>query len=145
MFVLYMFAGFPGLVVFASTSRTSGYKYVGRSASGYQPPGHISWDHSLSIIDGKGYKIYGSWNLSSTMRSPTSIWPPFLQTVFIEQLTDDYLNGTGTAYPVVTDPASFPITQNSPSIVDALVEAPALFKRGDFFCQSSSIPSIETF
>lgn len=132
-------SGMPGLVVFTSDERTKGYTYAGRSLQAYQPDGYQSWDHSLAILDGKGYLIHGSWSLATTMRSPTSIWPPFLQTVFIEPLTPDYLNGTGSFWPV-TLPGAFPVTQNSSSIIDGSIEAPDLFKRGDTYCELIFLP-----
>lgn len=61
------------------------------------------------------------------------MWPPFLQTVLIQQLTNDFLNGTGDAFPVIQDGGSFPVMPNSPNLIDGQVESPYLIKRGDTF------------
>ncbi|KAK4056108.1 hypothetical protein OIO90_002839 [Microbotryomycetes sp. JL221] len=135
-YVLYMFSGQPGLVVFTSDKLSSGYVYVGRSLSAFQPPGFQSWDHSLAKLDNKAYVIHSSFDLPRTIQGISSIWPPFLMSVYIEELTADYLNTTGT-YSAVTLPENpAPISESSivndrSKLVDALVEAPDLFKRGD--------------
>ncbi|KAL1859652.1 hypothetical protein Daus18300_009517 [Diaporthe australafricana] len=136
-FVFYGFGskgfGTPGIPVFTSDTLTSDYKFMGNMIQGRWESGFGAEDLSLAIIDGKGYVIWTSFNMTSTIIDGTlgSIWPPFLQTVLIQQLTDDFLNGTGDAFPVIQDGGSFPVMPNSPNLIDGQVESPDLIKRGD--------------
>ncbi|KAM0787148.1 hypothetical protein ACM66B_006399 [Microbotryomycetes sp. NB124-2] len=147
-YVLYMFSGQPGYVVFTSDKLSSGYTYAGRSLSAFQPQGYVSWDHSLVKLDNKAYVVHGSFNLSRTLQELSSIWPPFLMSIYIEELTPDYLNSTGT-YTSVTLPQSGPaplsesaVAADRSKLADSLVEAPDLFMRGsDYYMIGSQICS----
>jgi hypothetical protein len=55
--------------------------------------------------------------------------------VLVQQLTDDFLNGTGKAYPVIDRGGEFPVTSTSPNQIDGQVESPDLFKRGNRYCR----------
>ena len=52
-----------------------------------------------------------------------SIWPPFLQSIYVQQLTPDLMNTTGSAYEIVT----------SGDLVDFETESPDIFYRGGSF------------
>ncbi|KAK4047816.1 hypothetical protein OIV83_005159 [Microbotryomycetes sp. JL201] len=124
-YVLYMFSGQPGYVVFTSDKLSSGYTY----------------------LDNKAYVVHGSLNLSRTLQGTSDIWPPFLMSIYIEELRSDYLNSTGS-YTTVNLPGYTPplseseVTQDRSKLVDSLVEAPDLFKRGtDYYMIGSQICS----
>lgn len=53
--------------------------------------------------------------------------------MLVQQLTDDFLNGTGKAYPVVQEGGDFPVMPASENLIDRQVESPDLFKRGEYY------------
>ncbi|KAG4435056.1 hypothetical protein IFR05_009462 [Cadophora sp. M221] len=138
-YVLYGFAsvtgGPPGIPVFTSDQLTKGYTFAGRMIPDYHPSGYGVEDLGLAVIDGKGYVTWTGFNLTAvfTQPPPGNIWPPFIQTVLVQELTPDFLNGAGKAYPVVEAGGDFPVTPTSKNLVDGQVESPDLFKRGDYY------------
>ena len=145
-YVFYGFAapvGGKGVPVFTSDHLTHGYKYVGNMMQAYSPPGYGLEDLGLAVIDGKGYLIYSGFNIThiTYFGTPSSIWSPFVITILVEELTEDFLNGTGKSYPVIEEGGDFPVTSNSPNLADGGAQAPDLIKRGDTYCN----PTLSSF
>lgn len=139
-YVMYSFSSRlanPGTIpVFVSDYLATGYSFVGYSQVQGVPENYVIEDLGLSVIDGVGYVIWTMFNLVDTyglggLAGYSSIWPPFIQTLNVQQLTPDFLNGTGVNYPIVQ--GSYPVTQNSTNLIDGQVEAPDFFKRGDYY------------
>ncbi|KAH6681494.1 glycosyl hydrolase [Halenospora varia] len=127
-YVLWVNANSPGYAVFTSSSPTSGYVLnPGRALVGYQPPGPFqAGDFSVAVVNGTGYLAYSLIDFTTT---GASIWPPFLQSIYFQQLTPDLLNTTGNVSHVVT-PAN--------DLVDFEAESPDIFKRGDYYYITAS-------
>lgn len=127
-YVLWVNAGSPGYIVFTSSSPTSGFvQNANRALVGFQPPGPFqAGDFSVHVINGTGYIAYSLIDFSTT---GASIWPPFNQSIYAQQLTPDMRNTTGPAYHVVSSAAD---------LVDFEAESPDIFKRGDYFYISAS-------
>lgn len=53
-----------------------------------------------------------------------AFWPPFKQAIYLQKLTSDYLNTTGSAYPVRT---------SGDDLVDEEDESPELFVRNGLY------------
>ncbi|KAL4901486.1 hypothetical protein BDW74DRAFT_181777 [Aspergillus multicolor] len=126
--------GDPGLPVFTSDNLTSGYTYAGRSWVEYAPERYIFEDQSVAAMDsGTAYSVWTAWNLTRAMTTGAlgSIMPILFQTLFIQQLTDDYMNGTGKSHPIVA--GSFPVPYYGEDNMDAHIEAPDMFQRGDLY------------
>ncbi|KAL2074477.1 hypothetical protein VTL71DRAFT_8255 [Oculimacula yallundae] len=126
-FVLWVDAKTPGYAIFTSKSPIGGFIHCqDRALVGYQPTNSSkAGDFSVHVIDGTGYIAYSLIDFSSL---GASIWPPFLQSIYVQKLTPDMHNTTGTAYQVIT---------NS-DLVDMEAESPDIFKRGDYFYITSS-------
>lgn len=127
-FVLWVNAGAPGYVLFTSSNLISGYVQLpDRALLGFQPPGPFQGgDFSVQIIDGVGYIAYSLIDFSTL---GASIWPPFLQNIYFQELTPDMKNTTGNATLV---------TSAAEDLVDNEAESPDIFKRGDFFYVTAS-------
>ena len=125
--MLWVDAQSPGYAIFTSDSPTSGFVLSqNRALIGYQPPGpYKAGDFSVHVIDGAGYLAYALIDFTTL---GASIWPPFLQSIYVQKLTPDMLNTTGAAYHVLT---------NS-DLVDMEAESPDIFKRGDYFYVTAS-------
>lgn len=125
-YVMWVNSGSPGYVTFTSSSPTSGYVMsASRALIGYQPTAHQGGDFSIAVINGTGYVAYSSIDFTTL---GASIWPPFLQSIYVQQLTSDYLNTTGSAYHVA------PLGD----LVDYEAESPDIWKRGDYFYVTAS-------
>ncbi|KAL9062784.1 MAG: hypothetical protein Q9157_008634 [Trypethelium eluteriae] len=125
-YVLWVNAGSPGYVLFTSRSPTSGYtQLIDRALIGTQPPGTQGGDFSVAVIDGIGYLAYSLIDFTTV---GASIWPPFNQSIYMQQLAPDFLNTTGEAYHVLpTD-----------DLVNYEAESPDIFKRGEYFYITAS-------
>lgn len=139
-YVLYSFASrlsAPGTIpVFTSDSLTSGYTFAGYSHVSGVPENYVIEDLGLSVIDGIGYVIWTQFDYKQTLSlgglaGYSSIYPPFIQTLNLQRLTQDFLNTTGTNILVVQ--GSYPVYENSSNIIDGQVEAPDFFKRGGHY------------
>ena len=125
-YVLWVNAGSPGYVTFTSSSPTSGYtQVVNRALVGVQPEGTQGGDFSVVVVNGIGYLVYSLIDFTTT---GASIWPPFNQSLYTQQLTYDFLNTTGEAHHVL---------YNS-DLVDYEAESPDIFKRGEYFYVTAS-------
>lgn len=127
-YVLWVNSGTPGYVTFSSTSPTSGFtQNADRALIGYQPAGPFQGgDFTVHTINGTGYLVYSLIDFSTL---GASIWPPFLQSMYVQALTPDMRNTTGAAYHVVSAAQDF---------VDFEAESPDIFKRGDYFYITAS-------
>jgi hypothetical protein len=93
-YVLWVNAGSPGYVTFSSSTPTSGYLLSpNRALIGTQPPGTQGGDFSVAVINGAGYLAYSLIDFTTV---GASIWPPFLQSIYLQPLTPDLTNTTGT-------------------------------------------------
>ncbi|KAL5326988.1 hypothetical protein ACEPPN_004677 [Leptodophora sp. 'Broadleaf-Isolate-01'] len=126
-YVLWVDAQTPGYAIFTGNSPIGGFVHSQSQALvGYQPAGPFkAGDFSVHVIDGTGYIAYSLLDFSTT---GASIWPPFLQSIYVQKLTPNMRNTTGTAYHVLT---------NS-DLVDMQAESPDIFKRGDYFYITAS-------
>ncbi|KUJ20909.1 Arabinanase/levansucrase/invertase [Mollisia scopiformis] len=127
-YVLWVNAGSPGYVLFTSSSPISGFvQDPNRALIGFQPPGSFQGgDFSVHVVNGTGYLAYSLIDFTTT---GASIWPPFNQSIYAQQLTPDMRNTTGPAYHVVSA---------ANDLVDFEAESPDIFKRGDYFYISAS-------
>ncbi|KAB8295722.1 hypothetical protein EYC80_008547 [Monilinia laxa] len=101
LYVLWLNAGAPGYAIFTSSSPTSGYVLEPtRALVGYQPNPQTdqTGDFSVAIINGTGYIAY---SLIDFKTLGASIWPPFKQEMYIQKLTNDFMNTTGNATSVI--------------------------------------------
>ena len=122
-----MNAGSPGYVIFTSSTPTSGYILSPERATiGYQPPGTQGGDFSVAVINGVGYLAYSLIDFTTV---GASIWPPFLQSIYLQPLTLSLTNTTGTPSHVVS-PAG--------DLVDFEAESPDIFKRGNYYYITAS-------
>ena len=99
---------------------------------GYQPPAHQGGDFTLRQVGDDAYIVYSSIDFTTlAVRPPRpssllnlqvsfALWPPFKQALYLQKLTPDYLNTTGSAYPVRT---------SGDDLVDEEAESPELFVR----------------
>ncbi|KAH7360485.1 glycosyl hydrolase [Rhexocercosporidium sp. MPI-PUGE-AT-0058] len=126
-YILWVDAQTPGYAIFTSNFPTGGFvRSQNRALVGYQPAGPFkAGDFSVHVINGTGYIAYALLDFSTT---GASIWPPFLQSLYVQRLTPDMRNTTSTAYHVLT---------NS-DLVDMQAESPDIFKRGDYFYITAS-------
>jgi hypothetical protein len=93
-----------------------------RALVGYQPGGPFQGgDFSVEVINGTGYLAYSLIDFSTL---GASIWPPFLQSIYAQELTPDMRNTTGNVSHVISAAAD---------LVDYESESPDIFKRGDYF------------
>jgi hypothetical protein len=113
---------------YPDSSPTRGYTLSpNRALVGYQPPGPFQdGDFSVAVIDGKGYIAYSLTDFSTT---GASIWPPFLQSIYLQPLTPDLTNTTGNVSHIVSAAGD---------LVDFEAESPDIFKRGEYFYISAS-------
>jgi hypothetical protein len=127
-YVLWVNAGSPGYVTFSSSSPTTGFvRNTDRALVGYQPSGPFqAGDFSVHVINGTGYLAYSLIDFST---AGASIWPPFLQSIYVQKLTSDMRNTTGEAYHVVSA---------AKDLVDFEAESPDIFQRGDYFYITAS-------
>jgi hypothetical protein len=127
-YVLWVNVGSPGYVIFTSSNTTSGFvRNANRALVGYQPAGPFqAGDFSVQVINGTGYLAYSLIDFSTL---GASIWPPFLQSIYVQQLTPDMRNTTGSAYHVLSA---------AQDLVDYEAESPDIFKRGDYFYITAS-------
>ncbi|CZR54322.1 uncharacterized protein PAC_04206 [Phialocephala subalpina] len=127
-YVLWVNAGSPGYVLFTSSSPTSGFvQNSDRALVGVQPPGPFqAGDFSVHVTNGTGYLAY---SLIDFTTAGASIWPPFNQSIYVQQLTPDMRNTTGLAYHVVS---------SSNDLIDFEAESPDIFKRNGYFYISAS-------
>jgi hypothetical protein len=126
-YVLWVNSGSPGYALFTSSSPTGGYTLdPNRALIGYQPPGTQGGDFSVEVINGTGYLVYSLIDFTTT---GASIWPPFLQSMYAQQLTPDFRNTTGSAYHVVSSDLD---------LVDYEAESPDIFYRNGYFYVSAS-------
>lgn len=75
--------------MFTSDSLTSGYEFMGNMIQGRWEHGIGAEDLSLAVINGKGYVIWTSYNMTSTIIDGTlgSVSPEFLASSFHTILT----------------------------------------------------------
>lgn len=127
-YVLWVNAGAPGYVIFTSSSPTSGYVVNdNRALVGYQPAGPFQGgDFTVQVMNGTGYLVYSLIDFNTL---GASIWPPFLQSMYAQQLSPDMRNTTGSAYHVVSAAGD---------LVDYEAESPDIFQRGDYFYITAS-------
>lgn len=125
-YVLWVNAQAPGYALFVSNSATSGYVSVkDRALVGVQRSATMTGDFSVEIINGTGYLAYSLLDFTTT---GASIWPPFLQSIYVQQLTTDLKNTTGEAYQIM------PVGD----LVDNEAESPDIWQRGDYFYVTAS-------
>jgi hypothetical protein len=86
----------------------------------------MAGDLTVQTISETGYIVYSPIDFTTT---GASIWPPFNQSLYVQQLTPDMKNTTGSAYHVVTPALDY---------VDYEAESPDIFKRGDYFYITAS-------
>ena len=127
-YVLWVNQASPGYVLFTSSNPTSGFTMLQqRALVGFQPPGPFqAGDFSVQTINGTGYLAYSLIDFTTT---GASIWPPFNQSIYFQQLTPSMLNTTGSVSHVVS---------SAVDLVDFEAESPDIFKRGDYFYVSAS-------
>lgn len=80
----------------------------------------------MAVINGTGYLAYSLIDFTTV---GASIWPPFLQSIYLQPLTPSLTNTTGTPSHVVSAAGD---------LVDYEAESPDIFKRGDYFYVSAS-------
>lgn len=97
-----------------------------RAAIGYQPPRTQGGDFSVAVINGTGYLAYSLIDFTTL---GASIWPPFLQSIYLQPLTSSLTNTTGTPSHVIS---------SAGDLVDFEAESPDVFKRGDWYYVSAS-------
>jgi hypothetical protein len=127
-YVLWVNQASPGYLLFTSNNPTSGYTMLqDRALVGFQPPGPFqAGDFSVQIINGTGYLAYSLIDFTTT---GASIWPPFNQSIYFQELTPTMLNTTGSVSHVVSAALD---------LVDFEAESPDIFQRGDYFYISAS-------
>jgi hypothetical protein len=126
-YVLWVNAGAPGYAIFTSSTPTGGYALsTNRASIGYQPPGTQGGDFSVALINGIGYLAYSLIDFKTV---GASIWPPFLQSIYLQPLTPSLTNTTGTPSHV---------TSAAGDLVDFEAESPDIFKRGNYYYISVS-------
>ncbi|KAK2630397.1 hypothetical protein QTJ16_001217 [Diplocarpon rosae] len=125
-YVLWVNAQVPGYAIFTSSSPTGGFvQNPSRALVGFQPAGPFTaGDFSVHVINGTGYIAYSLIEFTTS----GAIWPPFNQSIYIQQLTPDMRNTTGPAYHVLSNG----------DLVDYEAESPDIFKRGDYFYITAS-------
>jgi Glycosyl hydrolases family 43 len=127
-YVLWVNQASPGYLLFTSDNPTSGYSLLqDRALVGFQPPGPFqAGDFSVQTINGTGYIAY---SLIDFTTAGASIWPPFNQSIYFQELTPSMLNTTGSVSHVVSAAVD---------LVDFEAESPDIFKRGEYFYISAS-------
>lgn len=122
-YVLWVNSNAPGYPILISSTPTSGYVLSeSRALLGYQPAGPFqAGDFSVEVINGTGYIVYSLIDFSTV---GASIWPPFLQSMYLQQLTPDMRNTTGNVSHVISQAGD---------LVDYEAESPDIFKRGDWY------------
>lgn len=80
----------------------------------------------MQVMNGTGYLVYSLIDFNTL---GASIWPPFLQSMYAQQLSPDMRNTTGSAYHVVSAAGD---------LVDYEAESPDIFQRGDYFYITAS-------
>ncbi|KAN0115030.1 glycoside hydrolase family 43 protein [Hyaloscypha variabilis] len=127
-YVLWVNQASPGYLLFTSSNPTSGYTMLqDRALVGFQPPGPFQGgDFSVQTINGTGYIAYSLIDFTTT---GASIWPPFNQSIYFQELTPSMLNTTGSVSHVLSAAVD---------LVDFEAESPDIFKRGDYFYVSAS-------
>jgi hypothetical protein len=127
-YVLWVNQGIPGYVLFTSPNPISGYTLeADRALLGFQPPGPFQGgDFSVQKINGTGYIAYSLIDFSTV---GASIWPPFLQSIYVQQLTPDMRNTSGAATHVISAAGD---------LVDFEAESPDIFQRGDYYYITAS-------
>jgi Glycosyl hydrolases family 43 len=127
-YVLWVNQASPGYRLFTSNNPTSGYTMLqDRALVGFQPPGPFqAGDFSVQTINGTGYLAYSLIDFTTT---GASIWPPFNQSIYFQELTPSMLNTTGSLSHVVSAALD---------LVDFEAESPDIFKRGDYFYITAS-------
>lgn len=80
----------------------------------------------MHVINSTGYLAYSLIDFSTV---GASIWPPFNQSIYAQQLTPDMRNTTGLVHHVISA---------ANDLVDFEAESPDIFKRGDHFYISAS-------
>ncbi|KAF4635398.1 hypothetical protein G7Y89_g2700 [Cudoniella acicularis] len=136
-YVLWVNAGTPGYAIFTSSSPTSGYILSeDRALVGYQPPGpFMAGDFSVAVINGTGYVRFFSqhstivYSLIDFTTTGASIWPPFLQSLYLQPLTPTLTNTTGNTTHIISAAAD---------LVDFEAESPDIFQRGDYYYITAS-------
>ncbi|RDW89646.1 hypothetical protein BP6252_01678 [Coleophoma cylindrospora] len=125
-YVLWVNAQAPGYALFTSKSATSGYVPLAqRALVGVQGPATMAGDFSVEVINGTGYLAYSLLDFTKT---GASIWPPFLQSIYVQELTADLKNTTGDAFQIM------PVGD----LVDNEAESPDIWQRGDYFYVTAS-------
>lgn len=126
-YILWVNAKAPGYAIFTSSSPIGGFvESPDRALVGYQPAGpFMAGDLTVQVINGTGYIVYSLLDFTTL---GASIWPPFNQSLYVQELTPDMRNTTGTAHQVL---------YNS-DLVDYQAESPDIFKRGDYFYITAS-------
>ncbi|ESZ93297.1 hypothetical protein SBOR_6335 [Sclerotinia borealis F-4128] len=128
LYILWVNAGSPGYVIFTSPSPASGYVLEpSRALVGHQPNLETdkAGDFSVAVINGTGYLAY---SLIDFKTLGASIWPPFKQSMYIQELTKDFMNTTGNVTNVI------PVGD----LVDYQAESPDIFYRNGYYYISSS-------
>lgn len=127
-YILWVNAGSPGYIIFTSSSPASGYVLEPtRATVGYQPHPETdqAGDFSVAVINGTGYLAYSLIDFTTL---GASIWPPFKQSLYIQQLTNDFMNTTGNATNIL------PVGD----LVDYQAESPDIFYRNGYYYVSAS-------
>ncbi|QSZ30458.1 hypothetical protein DSL72_000012 [Monilinia vaccinii-corymbosi] len=127
-YILWLNAGSPGYLIMTSYSPTSGYALKStRALLGHQPHPQTEQggDFSVAVIDGTGYIAYSLIDFAAL---GASIWPPFTQSIYVQKLTDDFMNTTGNA--TVVRPVG--------DLVDDQTESPDIFYRDGYYYISAS-------
>jgi hypothetical protein len=121
-------SGSPGYLLFTSDNPTSGYTmHPERALVGFQPPGPFQGgDFSVQSINGTGYIAYSLIDFTTV---GASIWPPFNQSIYLQELTPSMLNTTGSVSHVISAAGD---------LVDFEAESPDIFKRDDHFYITAS-------
>jgi hypothetical protein len=82
------------------------------------------------VIDGIGYIAY---SLIDCTTVGASIWPPFLQSIYVRQLSPNMKNTTWSVGHVVSA---------ANDLVDMEAESPDVFKRGEFSISLPQTPAV---
>lgn len=128
LYVLWVNAGVPGYAICTSSSQTSGYVLEpSRALVGYQLSlqTNQAGDFSVVVINGTGYLAYSLIDFTTL---GASIWAPFRQSIYVQQLTNDFMNTTGNVTNV------FPVGD----LLDFEAESPDILYRNGYYYISAS-------
>lgn len=125
-YVLWVNAGTSGYQLFTSAQPYSGFTAVAQTAAvGYGTPATAVADFTVENINGTGYLVYSSIDYTTL---GASIWPPFNQSMFVQQLSPDFKSTTGVAHHVLSNG----------DLVDYESESPDIFYRNGYYYITAS-------